>query len=142
MPLFLLDIIGHARVKLNDHLMFTFAGMDSKAIAQTFFDRKFLRPRKYLSGAPQMLNTDRNKSANVFAQMIKSEQKPFAVDVGQMIWVDDALFGLFLAGFAVGQFQLLSRGGSFGQCIKNLQVDDRLGARPERDGLLDISQIE
>src|SRR2546428_1852309 len=129
MPLFLLDIIGHARVKFNDHLMFTFAGMDSKAVAQTFLYRKFLRPPKYLSGAPQMLNADRNKGADVFAQVIKSEQKPFAVDVGQMIWVDNAQFGLLLARFAVRQFQLLSRRGSFGQCIKNLQVDYRLGAR-------------
>ena len=131
MPPLFPHVIGHAWSESNNHFVLALAGMNSEAAAQSLFQGKFLEPPKELAGAAQALNPGGHKGADVFAQVIISEQKPFAIDVGQMIWIDNPLLGLLLARLTVGQFQLLAGGSSLGQTIKNFQIQNGFGARSE-----------
>ena len=74
--------------------------------------------------------------------MAPAEEKPFAIDVGQMIGVHDAKFGLAPARLSIGQFQLAALRGGLGQGVEIFQVQDRLGAGAEGDGLLPVGQVE
>ena len=88
------------------------------------------------------LDAGGNEGADVLAQMAPGEEEPFAVDVGQMIGVHHAQFGLAAAGLAIGQLQLAALRGGFGQGVEVLQVQDRLGAGAEGNGLLPVGQVE
>ncbi len=59
-----------------------------------------------------------------------------------MIRVHDARFGIFRAGLAIIQFNLLALRDGFGQRVENFQIQNRLGARAEGNGLLDVGEVE
>ena len=42
-----------------------------------------------------------DERAEVLAQMIKSKEKPFAVDIGKVVRIDNTLLGVRLASFAI-----------------------------------------
>ena len=107
-----------------------------------FSSENFWRRSKVLPVWPDGLDARGDEGAEVVAQMVEGEEEPLAVDVGEVIGIDDALLGLLLAGLAIGQLQLLARGGGLGQRVEDLQVQDRLGAGAEGDGLLDVGQAE
>ena len=64
------------------------------------------------------MNAGWNKGADVFAQMIPGKEKPFPVDVGEMMRIDQSGFGLGLPGFTIQDFQLLTFRSGFGQHIE------------------------
>src|ERR1700720_2140629 len=118
------------------------AGMDAEAVAQAFFEVELLRPRERPSRASQRLDAGRNKGADVLAQVIVSEEKPFAIDIRQVVGIDAALLGLRLARFAIGQFELMAGGRGFGQRIEHFEIQYRLGPRAKRNALLDAGKAE
>ena len=83
-------------------------------------------------------DTGGDKGANILAEMIVSKEKPFAVDVGEVVGVNEAFFDLLLTGFAVAEFELLPGGGGFGQGIERSQIKDGLGAGAKGNALLEI----
>ena len=116
--------------------------MDAETVAQSFLQRKFLRTLESFSGRLDGLDPRGNKSADVFARVVEGKEIPFAVDVRQMIRVNDARFGFRLAGLAIGQFQLLPSRGGLGERVKNFQIQNRFGARAEGNRLLDVGEVE
>src|SRR6185437_9478259 len=74
--------------------------------------------------------------------MVKSKNIPLAVDVGEVIRVDDALLCFAAAGFAVRHFNLAALSSGLGEGIKDFQVQDWFSAGAERDGLFDLSKIQ
>src|ERR1035437_4491560 len=74
--------------------------------------------------------------------MIEREQKPLAVNVGEVIWIDEALLDALLPGFAIGQLQLPARHRGLGELIENPQVQNRFGARAKGDGLRHVVKAE
>ena len=142
MPAFLADIIGNQFVETNHDFKFALAGDDAERVAQAFFQGKLLRTDERFPGQLRLLNPGGDKSANVISQMTIREEKPLAVDVGQVIWVDDARFRFLSARLAISQKQLpMSRGG-FGQGVENFHVQNRLGAGAKGDGLLPVSEVQ
>jgi len=59
-----------------------------------------------------------------------------------MIRIHNARLRLCLAGLAILQFKLLALRHGFGEHIESLQIQNRLGARAEGNGLLDVGEIE
>src|SRR5207247_11244475 len=114
MPAFLADIIGNQFVETNHDFKFALAGDDAEGVAQAFFQGKLLRTDERFPGQLRLLNPGGNKSANVISQMTIREEKPLAVDVGQVIWVDDAGRGLLTGWLAISQDELPRSGGRFG----------------------------
>src|SRR5512135_1137248 len=115
MPFLLPNIIGHSRGEPEHHLELALAGLHAKTLAQPPFQRESLPAGKSLARLPNGFNARWDKRTDVFAQMVVGEEEPFAVDVSQVIGVDEALLGLALARLAVRQLQLLPRGGCLGQ---------------------------
>src|SRR5947208_617569 len=103
-PAFFPDVISHQFVKTNEHVKFASSGEDAKTVAQPLFQRESVRADKDLAGRFDLQNSRRNKGADVVAQMTVGKKKPFAVNVGQMIWVNAARRGLFEARLAIRQF--------------------------------------
>jgi len=142
MPFFFADVIGGACVKADDDFVFAFTGMDAEAVAQPFLQREFLRPLKSLPRRLYGFDARGREGADVLARVVVGEEIPFAVDVRQMIRVNNARFGLGLAGLAICEFNLFTARGGFGQRVKDFKVKNLLGARAEGNGLLNVSEIE
>src|SRR5262245_60783838 len=107
MPLFFANVIRGAFCKADYYLVLAFAGLHSETASQPLFEGKLLWTRKLPAGMSNFFNPSWNKSANISAEMVVSEQEPFAVDVGKVIRVNDSLLGLPLSWFAISQLQLL-----------------------------------
>src|ERR1051326_2433882 len=114
--------------------------MYAEAVAQTLFKRKTSDAGKGFAGLFDGFNSSGNKRANVFAKMIVGEEVPLAIDIGEVIRIDPTLFSLFLAGFAIGEFELFLGGSRFCQCVKNFKGEDLLSARPKGNRLFDVSK--
>src|SRR5262249_20724134 len=110
----------------------------AKAVAQALFERETLWPRKGLAGGLQGSNARRDKGANIFAQMVVSEQVPLAIDIGQVIRVDQAQLGFVLARFAVSEPELAAGGGGLGQLLEHSQIQDGLRPGPKGDRLFRV----
>src|ERR1051326_2876246 len=113
--------------------------MNAKADAQPLFERELARWKLFA----RAFNSDDargDKSVEILAQMIQGKEKPFAIDIGYMIRVNDTLLGLLLAWLAIGQFQLIMRRGRSGERIKNLQIQYWFGPSAKGDRLVDLSQ--
>src|ERR1039457_4582714 len=65
MPFLFADIIGGARRETDDHVKLAFAGGDAEAVAQPFFERKFLRALKGLARRLHGLDARRDERAEV-----------------------------------------------------------------------------
>ncbi len=130
-PAFLPDKVGDQPVEAKDHFKFALAGMNAETIAQTFCQGKLPRKIEFFFGQFDGANARRHKGPNVFAQMTVGKQKPFAVDVREMVGVHQTGFRLLAARFAVSEDQLFVARGGFGQCVKDFQIEDRLGAGPK-----------
>ena len=114
--------------------------MDAEAFAQALFERKAGDARECLAGLFDGFDAGGNKCANVLAELVEGEEIPFTVDVCQVIRVDAALFGLFLAGLAISKFDLpLGRGG-FGQGVKDFQIENLLGTCAKGNRLMHIRE--
>src|SRR5947208_12650193 len=122
MPALFADIIGHQLLEANDHLKFPSSGEGAKTVAQPLFQRESVRADKDLAGRFDLQNSRRNKGADVVAQMTVGKKKPFAVNVGQMIRVNDARLGLFAARLAISQFKLFALGCRLGESVENVEI--------------------
>src|SRR5437870_64477 len=142
MPFLFANVVGGVFVETDDHVVFALAGLHAEAVTQTLLERELLGARKRLAGLLDLFDASRDERANVFAQVIVGKEEPFAVNIGQMIGVDDALLGLFVSRLAIGQFELTARGGGFGERVEDFQVQDRLGASAERNGLVNVAEAK
>src|SRR5882672_7960485 len=116
--------------------------MDSKTVAQTLLDLELPRSHTLFSRWLDQLHPGWAERPHIIAEMIEREQKPFSVHVGEMVRVDDPLLGFLLSRFSVGQFELLPLRSGFGQQIEYPEVGDRLHARPKRDRLFPIRDLD
>ena len=126
-------------MEADDDMELPFPGLDPEAAAQALFQRELLAALEGLSGGLNGFDAGRNEGAEVVAQMIVGEEEPLTVDVGEVIWIDDALLSLLVTGLAVGDLELPARRSGFGQRVESLQVQDWLGTGAKGDGLLDVT---
>jgi hypothetical protein len=129
-------------MEADQHVEIAVTRLDGKTPAQALFQRERRPARESLAGVADGFDARGNERAEVVAQMIERKEKPFAVDVGEVIRIDEALLDAPLAGFALGQLQLLARGSGFGKGVEDLQVQDRLRGRAEGDGLRRVVKAE
>src|SRR5947209_14479525 len=141
-PFLFADVISGEFIEANRDFEFALAGMDAEAVAQAFLERKSFGASELFPGEFDGLDTRGRKGANVVSQMVEGEEEPFAIDVGQVIWINHTRFGLLLAGFALGQFDMLALGGGFGELVKDFEMDDRLRAGAKGNGLFPIGNMD
>src|SRR5580765_2512415 len=140
MPALLAYVRSGRSAETNDDIISFFPRMHAKAVSKSLFHRKLLGTDENFASRPQRLDASRDKSADVLAQMVIGEEKPFPINICQVIGINYSLVWFGLAGFAVRDGELLLLSGRFGQSVKDLQIDDRFRARAKGNRLLPISK--
>ena len=74
--------------------------------------------------------------------MIVREEKPFSIDIRQMVGVQGPGLRHRSAWFSILDLDLLMTGHRFGERIEDFEVQNRLGAVPKRDGLLPVGLVQ
>src|SRR5216110_2685077 len=120
MPSLFTDVIRRQLVEGNDYVKFAGSGKDAKTVAQPLLQGEFVRPDEGRASGFNLQNSRRDKSADVVAQMAMGKKKPFTVNVGQVIRVNDARLGLFSARLAISQFELFVLGSRLGEGVEDL----------------------
>src|ERR1043165_142523 len=97
MPALLPDVISCKFIEANHDAILPLPRVHAKTVAQSLFERKLLRPHKFLTRRFDRMNAGGSKRANIFAQMIEPKQEPFAIDVGEMVGIDHTVLRFLLA---------------------------------------------
>src|SRR5580765_3867040 len=105
--------------------------MHAEAIAQALFEREPLWTGKSFPSLLHRLHPRGHEGADVLARLVEREEVPLAVDVREMIGINEARLGLLLAGFAIRKFKLVAIRHRLRQCVENVQIKNRLSAGAE-----------
>src|SRR5262245_58319431 len=73
-PFLFADVVSHGFAKPDDHIEAAFRRVDTEAVAQNLFQRKFFWARKRLAGWSDTFNPRRDERSDGFAQVIVGEQ--------------------------------------------------------------------
>src|SRR5947207_6515102 len=73
--------------------------------------------------------------------MVKSEEEPLTVNVGQVIGIDHALFAFRLSRLAIDDFELTPSGGGFCELVEDTEVQDGFSAGAKGDRALQVGNV-
>src|SRR5579872_3024620 len=115
--------------------------MNPKAVPKASLKRELLLTKKRPARLTNGLDPGGDECANVPTQVIEGEEVPLAVDIGQVVRVNDASLGLG-ARLAIGDFKLPPPCCRFCKAIEHLEIQDRFSPRSKGDRASYIVQVE